>query len=361
MNVVLTGGPCSGKSTALSSIKECLEDRGYKVFVVNEAATDLINKGIKPFGENKVSMYEFQRKIINYQLKKENLIRMKAKFYKKSVVIYDRALLDGKAYINDISWYKLLSEEKLNEQNLLNRYDLVLHLVSVAYDKEDLFTNSNNEARYETKEEAKEKDAATLNAYLGHHNLKVIDNKTDFKTKIERVKNAILQELNEPLVTFNQLKFPIDIEKSDIDKIKLISNKSYIIQNYLLSKDDQEIKLRKRITGKDITYYLIKEFKNKDGDIFKTTNIISERAYNSYLKNVDPRLKQLEKIRYSFKNDKDVYNLDVFLDSNIAILENNTTNKDEILNIPNYLHIVKNYSGSLKNIDIARKKVLSKK
>ena len=361
MNVVLTGGPCSGKSTALSSIKECLEDRGYKVFIVNEAATALINSGIKPFGDNKISLYEFQRKILKYQMRQENIARFKSKFYKKSIVIYDRGILDGKAYIDDISWYKLLSEEGLNEQNLKNRYDLVLHLVTVAYDKEELFTNANNEARYETVEEARNKDAWTINAYLGHYNMKIIDNSTDFKTKIERVKNAILQELNEPLVTYNQLKFPIDLEKSNMDKIKSISNKSYIIQNYLISDKNIELKLRKRITDGDVTYYLIKEQKNIKGELFKTSKMINESLYKNYLKNIDPCLQQIEKIRYSFKDNKDVYNLDVFLDSNIAILENNTTKNNDILNIPSYLSVAKDYTGSLKNIDISRQKSLNLK
>ena len=69
--IVLTGGPCSGKSTALSNIKETLENLGYNVFIVNEAATELINNGIKPFGENAISMYDFQKYVIDYQLKQE--------------------------------------------------------------------------------------------------------------------------------------------------------------------------------------------------------------------------------------------------------------------------------------------------
>lgn len=48
------------KTTSLAAIKENLKEKGYHVIVVPEAATILINSGIKPFGVNKMSMYNFQ-------------------------------------------------------------------------------------------------------------------------------------------------------------------------------------------------------------------------------------------------------------------------------------------------------------
>ena len=40
INLVLTGGPCAGKSTGLSRIEQELTNRGYKVYVVAETATE---------------------------------------------------------------------------------------------------------------------------------------------------------------------------------------------------------------------------------------------------------------------------------------------------------------------------------
>ena len=42
--ILLTGGPCAGKTTALAKIQQDLTQLGYKVLVVPEAAT-LIMKG----------------------------------------------------------------------------------------------------------------------------------------------------------------------------------------------------------------------------------------------------------------------------------------------------------------------------
>ena len=72
--VVLTGGPCAGKSTAIAKISKVFTEKGYEVLVVPETATEIINMGIKPFGDNKINMYDFQKFILSHQLEKERLI-----------------------------------------------------------------------------------------------------------------------------------------------------------------------------------------------------------------------------------------------------------------------------------------------
>ena len=42
--ILLTGGPCAGKTSALAAISQDLTQLGYKVLIVPEAAT-LISKG----------------------------------------------------------------------------------------------------------------------------------------------------------------------------------------------------------------------------------------------------------------------------------------------------------------------------
>ena len=40
--IVLTGGPCAGKTTALSMIEQKLTEKGYKVIIVTESATEMM-------------------------------------------------------------------------------------------------------------------------------------------------------------------------------------------------------------------------------------------------------------------------------------------------------------------------------
>ena len=74
-NIVLTGGPCAGKSTGLSRIEQELSKRGYKVYVVAETATEVITGGIKP---SEISWLEFQMSIFEIQTIKENIFRERA-------------------------------------------------------------------------------------------------------------------------------------------------------------------------------------------------------------------------------------------------------------------------------------------
>lgn len=360
-NIVLTGGPCAGKTTALTSLKECLEERGYQVFIVEESATELINKGIKPFGENAIPLYDFQKIIINYQLKKELLIRLKAKLVKNSIIIYDRGVIDNKSYLDEISWYRLLDEMKLNELKLMNRYDQVIHLVTAADGKPEYYTTTNNEARSEDISLARLRDINTLNAYIGHHNLKVADNSTDFNTKINKVKNYILAELNEPLCYNNQYKFQVDISNSNLEKLKSISTKSYIEQIYLKTNDDIDRKIRKKIIDGNISYYLIEKRKNNEQEEIKTKRVISKLEYLYYLSQKDNSINPIRKLRYSFRYGKEVYNLDQFEDIEWGLLECETAKKLSELNLPEFLKItsIEQNDSKLYNKTIAKKKKLS--
>ncbi len=353
-NIVLTGGPCGGKSTALSSIKESLEDLGYKVFILDEAATILINKGIKPFGEGKINMYDFQKIIMHYQLLREKIIRTKAKMFKKSIILYDRATIDNKSFLDELSWQKLLKELHLNEEKLMNRYDLVIHMVTIADGKEELYTTENNNARSEDALLARKRDIDILNAYLPHNNLKVVDNSTDFKTKINRVKNCIFTYLGEPLITSKQNKFLVDLDKTSMEKIKAISNKSYIIQTYLKAQNNEERRVRQRITNGCASYYLTKKKILPNQETIKTSKKISRVEYLHLLKEKDPIFHTIEKIRYSFREGKEVYNLDTFKENKYAILENETTKDPNKLVLPNYLQIIENHTMNLNNAEIAK-------
>jgi predicted ATPase len=45
VRVLMTGGPCAGKTTAIADVKADLTQLGYKVLVVPEAATLLMKGG----------------------------------------------------------------------------------------------------------------------------------------------------------------------------------------------------------------------------------------------------------------------------------------------------------------------------
>ena len=198
-NIVLTGGPCAGKTTTITCVKEDLENLGYHVLLLNECATELINGGIKPFGKNSIPV-DFQNEILNLQLYKEKRyfdIIKKLPEETECIILSDRGILDSKAYLGQELFTKLLEKNNLKEEELGQQYDMVIHMVTVATDIKSKYNTSTNSARFEDAEEAVGLDKRTNDAWKSHKNLKVIEATEFIDEKVENVKNLIHEFLND--------------------------------------------------------------------------------------------------------------------------------------------------------------------
>ncbi|KAJ9437058.1 TRPL translocation defect protein 14, partial [Diplonema papillatum] len=73
--VVVTGGPCAGKSTGMAHIRHKLEKEGFNVFVVPEAATILIDGGagaaLQDFSHEE-RVFQFQLSLLKMQMQLED-------------------------------------------------------------------------------------------------------------------------------------------------------------------------------------------------------------------------------------------------------------------------------------------------
>lgn len=354
--IVLTGGPCAGKTTALARLEESLVEKGFHVFIVSESATELIKGGARPFGKNAIDMVAYQRLMLDYQLSKERIYE-NASFLNgsnKNVIIYDRGVLDNKAYINQSIFDKLLSELGVSEIDLMDNYDMVIHMVTAADGKSECYTLANNGARTESIEQAIELDKKTLNAWMGHQNLKIVDNSTEFDEKINRVLDHVNSLVGIKDMVKTQRKYLIDLNSSDISCLD--SETSTIIdieQIYLASNNPTyEIRLRKRTIGGHSTYYFQTEKKIGNGkSIVITDKKISSKEYVRTLSNykID---KKITKTRYAFTYDKQNMTLDVF-EGGLCILEVNGNKK---INLPSYLNVIEEVTNDEKynNINLAR-------
>ena len=175
--IALTGGPCAGKTTTISRIEEHLIDRGYHVLTLSECATETIRSGIRPFGNNAVSVYDFENEILNLQLFKEKRFNDFVKIYPdgtKIIILCDRGSVDVRAYLGKENYEKILKQNNLKNEDLLKEYDLVIHMITVAADMENRYSNSNNKARFEDSEEAINVDNNIVEAWKDHPNFKVV-------------------------------------------------------------------------------------------------------------------------------------------------------------------------------------------
>lgn len=200
--IVLTGGPCAGKTTVLSKISNELKERGYKVFVVNESATELINGGITPHKDG-LGMFNFQKLILAYQYQKEEIynIAISGTLDEDIVVIYDRGLLDNRAYITEEEFLEILRDfsksigKNLNVEEILLRYDMVIHLETSANSKG--YNLDSNNARYESREAAIILDKRTIDSWIRHNNLYVVKSTESFIDKVDEVMMLIYKCLEQ--------------------------------------------------------------------------------------------------------------------------------------------------------------------
>ena len=190
-NIVITGGPCGGKSTAMKWIGETFSKKGYTVLFVPETATELITGGVAPWtcGTN----VEYQACQMKLQQTKEAVFWQAASTMPadRVLIVCDRGMMDNKAYMPDEDFVRILGEMELTEQQVLDSYDGVFHLVSAAKGAERHYTTANNAARIETVAEAAALDDRVIAAWQPHPQFCVIDNATDFEGKMHRLIAAI--------------------------------------------------------------------------------------------------------------------------------------------------------------------------
>lgn len=349
LKICLTGGPCAGKTSSIAKIDWELSQRGYKVFVVPETATEIIPNGIRPGG--KIPVKDFQRIIFMLQKAKEEAYAEAAKFYNpdKVVIICDRGYMDQLAYISKEEFLKISAEYGWNESDLMNAYDGVIHLVTAAKGT-DCYTTDNNSARRETAEEAIALDDITMKAWVGHPHLRVIDNSTDFEGKIQRVLDEIFSMLGEPVPTEVERKFLIKNPDSSVLQMVPMLEKTTIIQTYLTSMEDEtERRIRQRGTKENgYAFYYTEKSNLGDGKRTEREKKISERQYIELLPEADTSKHQIVKNRHCFLYKDQYFELDTYpFDNENAILEIELKNIDDKIELPPFISIIKEVTDNM--------------
>ena len=161
--IVLTGGPCAGKTTALVRVIEQFSNLGYKVFTIPEVPTMFTQAGMNYLTTNKDFFFEGEKATLEIQLALEDKFqRMAEACTEPCVIICDRGTLDISAYMTPEMWDTITASVGVDTASLRSRYDAVLHLVSAADGAEQFYTTSNNAQRLEKADEAGLKIAREL-------------------------------------------------------------------------------------------------------------------------------------------------------------------------------------------------------
>lgn len=355
--VVITGGPCAGKTTAFGRIEQELTKNGYKVFIVPETFTDMHNGGIKLLEYDTVT---FQTLLMKYLLYKEEIYTEAAKAAKedKVVILFDRGMIDNKAYMSAEDFKKVLRNLGKTEIQLRDEYDAVIHLVTAANGAEK-FYSLDNKARYETIEMAREVDNKLIRAWTGHPHFRIVDNSTGFDEKINRLVKEIYSVLGIPVPVEIERKFLIEMPDLGFIQSNFNCTKSEIIQTYLSSDEkDVEKRIRQRGLNGSYSYYYTEKRKVSDIARYEKERRISEKEYLHLMTKWDTKTHPVKKTRYCFVWNNLYFELDIYpYWDDRAILEIELTSESDEIKIPEFISVIKDVTDDecYKNRSLAER------
>jgi len=360
--IVLTGGPCAGKTTALVKINEHFSNLGYKVFTVPEVPTMVTQSGWNYLTDNMDFYKEGEKVILELQLSlEEKMTHIAETCPEPCLIVCDRGAMDISAYISPEMWEELTEACGTSTAELKGaHYDAVLHLVSAADGAEKYYTTANNAQRYEKADEAglaiaRSLDKKIVQAWTGHPHLRVINNGEDFERKMQRVIKEISSVLGLPQPIVEERKYIVEIVGELPECIE-----SDITQTYLVAEPGCEVRIRKRVTNGVTTNIHTTRRKISDKEELVTERHVGNNLYETMLQQADPYRHTIVKNRKSFIWTGQFFELDTYISpvKDLIILETKGIACHEDLKLPPFLRIVEDITG---NTDYFNKNLALKK
>ncbi|CAJ0564344.1 unnamed protein product, partial [Mesorhabditis spiculigera] len=341
--LVLTGGPCGGKTTGQERVATFFENIGWKVFTVPETATVLLGGGVKFAELTTQQSYEFQKDLL------KTLVRIEDVFFNQAaliadrnvLIICDRGAMDPSAYIDPVGWKKMLDECSFDQFSLReDRYNQVVHMVTAADGAEQFYTLSNNNTRKEGVVQAKNQDELTRQVWIGHPYVDIVDNTNckSFDDKILKLIEAVCYRIGISVgdrLHKNSKKRKWLVRAFDLSHFPKFEEFK-VTHDYLLSDNNSiQVRIRTRTQNNRTTYTITSRHIRNDETV-ETRMKINEREYQRYLTMKDRGRATIHKQRRCFSYGNQYFNLDVYVEplppashGQIMILETYTTNVGE--------------------------------
>ncbi|XP_034950221.1 TRPL translocation defect protein 14 [Chelonus insularis] len=359
--VVLTGGPCGGKTTGQTRLCTFFENMGWKVFRVPETATVLLSGGIKFSDLTDEDRFKFQENLLKTMIQIENTFFTLGESCKRNcLIICDRGAMDASAFIPKEKWDLMLATNGWNNVELRdNRYNQIIHMVSAANGAEDFYSTEEHACRSEGVELARELDYKAAAAWIGHPYFDVIDNSQDFESKICRMIECVCQKLgidtgDRLRASSRKVKFlvkgplPPDSEfppYQDFD----------VVHNYLQTRTpSMQARLRKRGQKGHWSYIHTIRRPKICGQVVEVKTQLTHRDYLNMLAQRDDAHFTIFKRRRCFLINNQYFQLDIYREPGhprcrgLLLLETYTALTGDNLKsiLPNFLSIEKDVTGN---------------
>lgn len=350
--IVITGGPGAGKSSSMSHLTERLSGWGYRVFLVPEAASMIITGGVSDIVRLAQEEPRRFRAVQAHLLRTQRSLRshfrgLASEFDEPTVILYDRGEMDNQAYMGPDFFRALLAEEGISLLEARDSYTAVIHLQSAACGAEAHYTLANNAARSESAELAREMDARTLGAWVGHPHLRIVPAIEDFGEKLRRVAAEAARALGVPAPLEIERKFLLAGEPDFGSGPLAAAVASDIEQVYLMSADpDREVRIRRRDSGNGIAHYRTEKTRLREGVREERERLIGPSDYLYALAEADPSAAVIRKRRWNLPFAGQYLEIDhLTAPGEMWLLEVELTEEGQEILLPDFLTVVAEVTG----------------
>jgi len=377
--LVLTGGPCGGKTTGQARLSTFFENLGWKVYRVPETATVLLGGGVNFAELPEYAQIEFQENLLRTMIQIENSFFALAEASERNcLVICDRGSMDASAFVSRQDWEGILARNKCDEVDIRdNRYHQVVHMVTAARGAEEYYSIEHHATRLEGLEEARDRDTKAAEAWIGHPYVDIIDNDCDFESKINRLISAVALKMGIDVgdrlnVNAKKVKFAIN---GPLPKDSAFPNfrDFEVTHNYLQSPArTMQSRLRKR--GRQGKYSYIHTIRKQvGGQMIEVKTPLTHRDYSHLLDQQDLQHLTVNKIRRCFMYNNQYFQLDIYKEPchprcrGLMLLETYTTLSphDFTDRLPKFLNVDQEVTGdpafSMYNLSLREEWITSKK
>lgn len=184
--VVLTGGPCSGKTSVLNNIATLFPER---VLLIPEIASLVALSNIPR--DSELDRLHFQTAIYELQVFYEKLMHAQADRLSRNIIC-DRGTLDGAAYWPRGDFYQAF---KTTREREYQKYDLVIFLSSLSCELPEKYAAVRHPVRTESAGEALALQEKLLTIWSAHPNIKYIQGSFEnIADKVQAVLTILLDE-----------------------------------------------------------------------------------------------------------------------------------------------------------------------
>ena len=364
--IVVTGGPSSGKTAVVDYLSYKLAHDGFTVFRLSEIASSMIQSGLTP--SRYKDPYEFQCELFSRQKKEEEKLLETAESAmgetddQRAVIICDRGLQDGRAYVSHAEFNRITAAAGISEEELRNRYAGVVLLETM---EKQPISEVINPARLEEEDKLLDLASATKTAWSDVPTITIHAN-DDMNIKLRDAENAVrsileMEALPNPprprriLVRRPKLEDFLDRSSASLNQVTVTFTQAMNSSRQMLIK-------RKTPTEMQLASVRINESQTDENREHSLEIPINGQAFSSYLEFADGLLPSVTKQTARFLHAGQSLSLS-FYDflPYVAILEGEPKASAENIELPPYLTEIRDVTDSDKFTDLTFAKALAEK